>query len=76
MALITDSNELLPINIGGEMRLGRGEESATLYPATGEVVARLLAPNLADVNEAIERADHAFRTSGWAQKKQIGRAHV
>lgn len=76
MALITDSNELLPINIGGEMRLGRGEESATLYPATGEVVARLLAPNLADVNEAIERADHAFRTSGWAQKKPHERAAV
>jgi len=68
--------ELLPINIAGEWRLGGGDESATLYPATGEVVARLRAPSLADVNEAIERADHAFRTSGWAQRKPHERAAV
>ncbi len=74
--LITDSQDLLPINIGGEMRLGGGSESSTLYPATGEVVARLRAPSLEDVNEAIERADHAFRTSGWAQKKPHERAAV
>jgi betaine-aldehyde dehydrogenase len=76
MALITESKELLPINIGGEMRLGGGDESATLYPATGEVVARLRAPSLADVDEAIARADHAFRTSGWAQRKPHERAAV
>ena len=75
-SLITESKELLPINIGGEMRLGRGDESATLYPATGEVVARLRAPSLADVDEAIARADHAFRTSGWAQRKPHERAAV
>jgi betaine-aldehyde dehydrogenase len=74
--LMTDSQDLLPINIGGEMRLGGGSESSTLYPATGEVVARLRAPSLEDVNEAIERADHAFRTSGWAQKKPHERAAV
>ncbi|MFZ4288842.1 aldehyde dehydrogenase [Variovorax sp. HJSM1_2] len=74
--LITERNDLLPINIGGEMRLGAGSESSTLYPATGEVVARLRAPSLEDVNEAIERADHAFRTSGWAQKKPHERAAV
>lgn len=68
--------ELLPINIAGEMRLGGGDETASLYPATGEVVARLRAPSLADVNEAIERADHAFRTSGWAQRKPHERAAV
>nr|WP_315208147.1 aldehyde dehydrogenase [uncultured Albidiferax sp.] len=70
------NTELLPINIAGEWRLGGGDESATLYPATGEVVARLRAPSLADVNEAIERADHAFRTSGWAQRKPHERAAV
>lgn len=67
---------LLPINIAGEMRLGGGDESASLYPATGEVVARLRAPNLADVDEAITRADQAFRTSGWAQRKPHERAAV
>lgn len=35
--------ELLPINIAGEWRLGGGDESATLYPATGEIVGRLRA---------------------------------
>lgn len=74
--LITESNELLPILIAGERRLGRGDESATLYPANGEVVARLRAPSLADVNEAIEGADRAFRTSGWAQRKPHERAAV
>ncbi len=58
------------------MAPGRGSESATLYPATGEVVGRLRAPSLEDVNEAIEKADHAFRTSGWAQKKPHERAAV
>lgn len=76
MALITESSELLPINIAGEMRLGRGEESTSLYPATGEVVGRLRAPSLDDVEEAITRADHAFRTSGWAQRKPHERAAV
>ncbi|MGH6627865.1 MAG: aldehyde dehydrogenase, partial [Burkholderiaceae bacterium] len=76
MALITESKDLLPINIGGEMRLGGGDESATLYPATGEVVARLRAPSLADVDEAIARADHAFRGSGWARRKPHERAAV
>lgn len=76
MSLITESKDLLPINIGGEMRLGGGDESATLYPATGEVVARLRAPSLADVDEAITRADQAFRSSGWAQRKPHERAAV
>ena len=60
MSLITESTELLPINIAGERRLGRGDESVTLYPATGEVVARLRTPSLEDVQEAIQKADHAL----------------
>jgi betaine-aldehyde dehydrogenase len=72
----TDTQTLLNINIAGEMRLGGGDEFASLYPATGEVIARLRAPSVADVNEAIERADHAFRTSGWAQRKPHERAQV
>lgn len=68
--------ELLPINIAGEWRLGAGDESHSLYPATGEVVGRLRAPSLADVDEAIRKADQAFRHSGWAQKKPHERATV
>lgn len=71
-----DTHTLLSINIAGEMRLGGGDEFASLYPATGEVVARLRAPSLTDVDEAIVRADHAFRTSGWAQRKPHERAAV
>lgn len=74
--LITESQELLPLFIAGERRLGRGDEGATLYPATGEPVARLRAANAADVQEAITAADHAFRTSGWAQRKPHERAAV
>src|SRR5215207_3918903 len=74
--LVTDSRELLPIFIAGERRVGGGDESATLYPATGEVVARLRAPSAADVDEAITAADRAFRTTGWAQRKPHERAAV
>lgn len=68
--------ELLPINVAGEWRLGGGDETVTLYPATGEAVGRLRTPSLADVEEAIQKADQAFRTSGWAQKKPHERAAV
>jgi betaine-aldehyde dehydrogenase len=68
--------ELLPINIAGEWRLGGGNESTTLYPATGEVVGRLRAPSLEDVEEAIQKADPAVRTSGWPQTQPPPRAAV
>ena len=70
------SSELLPICIAGEWRLGGGDIYESLYPATGEVVARLRAPSQADVEEAITAADHAFRTSGWAQRLPHERAAV
>lgn len=74
--LYTESNELLPLFIAGERRLGQGDEGTTHYPATGEAVARLRAASAGDVDEAIVAADHAFRTSGWAQKKPHERAAV
>ena len=69
-------NETLPICIAGQWRLGGGDRYSTLYPATGEPVAYLNAASVADVEEAIAGADHAFRTSGWAQKKPHERAAV
>lgn len=69
-------NETLPICIAGNWRLGQGDRYASLYPATGEPVAWLNAASLADVEEAIAGADHAFRTSGWAQRKPHERAAV
>ncbi|NML44708.1 aldehyde dehydrogenase [Ramlibacter sp. G-1-2-2] len=74
--LLTDTQELLPLFIAGERRLGRGAESETFYPATGEAVGRLRAADAADVEEAITAADHAFRHSGWAQRKPHERAAV
>ncbi|MBT2326352.1 aldehyde dehydrogenase [Variovorax paradoxus] len=70
------STELLPLNIAGEWRLGGGDAYESLYPATGEPVARLKAASTADVDEAIVRADLAFRTSGWASKLPHERAAV
>lgn len=70
------SLELLPICIAGEWRLGGGDVYESLYPATGEPVARLRAASLADVDEAITRAHHAFLTSGWAQMLPHERATV
>ncbi|WP_348752507.1 aldehyde dehydrogenase [uncultured Aquincola sp.] len=68
--------ELLKINVAGEWRLGGGEEYESLYPATGEPIARLRAASLADVEEAIAGAHRAFLTGGWAQKLPHERASV
>ena len=68
--------ELLPISVGGEWRLGGGATYESLYPATGEPIGQLRAASLEDVEEAIARADHAFRTSGWAQMLPHERAAV
>ena len=64
------------INVAGEWRQGAGESYLSLYPATGEAIARLNAASVADAEEAIERADRAFRTSGWAQLLPHERATV
>jgi betaine-aldehyde dehydrogenase len=73
---VSTTPSLLPIHIAGDWRLGGGETYATLYPATGEAVAELNAASLSDVDEAITRADQAFRNSGWAQRKPHERAAV
>ncbi|CAM4118616.1 aldehyde dehydrogenase [Kerstersia similis] len=67
---------LLPINIAGEWRPGRGEEYASLYPATGEEVARLHAASAADAEEAIEGAHAAFLRTDWARRLPHQRAEV
>nr|WP_130361933.1 aldehyde dehydrogenase [Pigmentiphaga kullae] len=72
--MISDKN--LPICVAGVWREGGGERYATLYPATGEPVAYLNAASLDDVEEAIQGAHRAFRTSGWAQRKPHERAAV
>ena len=73
---MSTSAPLLPIPIAGTWRTGGGDRFDSLYPATNEVVASLNGASLADVDEAITAADHAFRTSGWAQRKPHERAAV
>lgn len=73
---MTPRLELLPIDVAGEWRPGGGDEYESLYPATGEPVARLRAASPKDVDEAITGADRAFRRSGWAQMLPHARAAV
>ncbi len=70
------SNELLPICIAGQWRLGQGPEYTTYYPATGEAVASLNAAGSQDVEDAIQGAQKAFEESGWPQRKPHERAAV
>ncbi|EME5360565.1 aldehyde dehydrogenase [Pseudomonas aeruginosa] len=71
-----DLNPIQPICIAGEWRAGGGDLYESLYPATGEAVARLHAASLEDVEEAMAGAHRAFRESGWAQRKPHERASV
>nr|WP_176608109.1 aldehyde dehydrogenase [Pseudomonas aeruginosa] len=69
-------NPIQPICIAGEWRAGGGDLYESLYPATGEAVARLHAASLEDVEEAMAGAHRAFRETGWAQRKPHERATV
>ncbi|MGU1827203.1 aldehyde dehydrogenase [Pseudomonas aeruginosa] len=71
-----DLNPIQPICIAGEWRAGGGDLYESLYPATGEAVARLHAASLGDVEQAMAGAHRAFRESGWAQRKPHERATV
>lgn len=48
-----DLNPIQPICIAGEWRAGGGDLYESLYPATGEAVARLHATSLEGVEEAM-----------------------
>ncbi|HBP4908256.1 aldehyde dehydrogenase [Pseudomonas aeruginosa] len=71
-----DLNPIQPICIAGEWRAGGGDLYESLYPASGEAVARLHAASLEDVEQAMAGAHRAFRESGWAQRKPHERATV
>ena len=49
------------IYIAGEWRLGRGAVIQSLFPADQSVNAELSTATLEDVNEAIEKAEQAWR---------------
>ena len=69
-----------PILIGGEWRRGRGDVVATRYPADDSVTAEIAQANVADVDEAIEAADAAWRRPNWRDlisfcETRNGRSH-
>ena len=66
----------LEILVGGEWRKGRGKAYTSIYPADGSVNAELNAASAEDANEAVERTDAAWRTSGWRDAKPHERATV
>lgn len=75
MALL-DLTKPLPLCIAGEWRLGQGPSYQSFYPATGKAIATLNAASQADAKEAIEKAQQAFKQSGWAQLKPHQRAAI
>ncbi len=69
-------SEITPICIAGTWRSGGGDVYDSLYPATGEPIAKLRAASLDDVAEAVACADQSFHNSGWAQRKPHERSGV
>jgi betaine-aldehyde dehydrogenase len=65
-----------PILVGGEWRPGRGAAYATRYPADDSVNAELFAASTADVEEAVQAADAAWRRPDWRNLKPHERASV
>ena len=65
-----------PILVGGEWRQGRGAAYATRYPADDSVNAELAAASVADVEEAVQAADAAWRMASWRGLKPHERAGI
>ncbi|MFV5372587.1 aldehyde dehydrogenase [Acinetobacter pittii] len=64
------------IYIAGEWRLGRGAVIQSLFPADQSVNAELSTATLEDVNEAIEKADQAWREPNWRNSLPHERARI
>jgi len=65
---------LNPILVGGEWRQGGGAAYASRYPADDSVNAELAAASVADVEEAVQAADAAWRRPDWRGLKPHERA--
>lgn len=64
------------IYIAGEWRLGKGNTIQSLFPADQSVNAEISTASLDDVNEAIEKADLAWRQVGWRNSMPHERARI
>ncbi|NDJ56433.1 aldehyde dehydrogenase [Enterobacteriaceae bacterium 4M9] len=68
--------ELLNIFIGGEWRQGSGELMHSYFPADGAVNASLHAAGLNDLEDAVERAERAWRDPAWRNSLPHQRARI
>ncbi|MCO8107331.1 aldehyde dehydrogenase [Acinetobacter indicus] len=64
------------IYIAGEWRLGRGNVIQSLFPADNSVNAEISTATLEDVEEAIVKADQAWRKSEWRNSLPHERAKI
>ncbi len=64
------------IYIAGEWRLGKGATIQSLFPADQSVNAEISTASLDDVNEAIEKADAAWRKAEWRNSMPHERARI
>ncbi|WP_151802851.1 aldehyde dehydrogenase [Acinetobacter guillouiae] len=64
------------IYIAGEWRLGKGNTIQSLFPADQSVNAEISTASLDDVNEAVEKADLAWRQVGWRNSMPHERARI
>ncbi len=70
------SDGTLDILVGGAWRPGNGARYATTFPADGSSNAELHAADAADVDDAVEAADRAWRATGWRDPMPHDRARV
>jgi acyl-CoA reductase-like NAD-dependent aldehyde dehydrogenase len=54
-----------PLLMGGRWIVGQGEGIRSINPATGEAHAEVSTPAPSELNEAVQRADEAWRAPGW-----------
>lgn len=64
------------ILVGGEWRPGNGNETPSVFPADGSVNAVVATASVDDVNEAVERADRAWREPAWRNLRPHERAAI
>lgn len=62
--------------LAGQWRQGRGESSLSVFPADMSFNAEFSTASLEDVNEAIEKADAAWRAPSWRDLLPTERARI
>lgn len=65
-----------PFRIGDRIVSDRPDPLVSINPADGTVAGRVVRASVADVDEAVRVAAHAFRNSGWPQLRPDARAAV